>query len=1070
MKKTLLSLVLLVNLLWGDNLCLFDDSEFESVIKKKHLNEMTDLKKGLYVQCAYLKEKTKGFIAYSYYKEVNTTEALYSISNIIALVDITNKKVIDSQFYKDEYLSKNKTNSFTINAVDYQKVSKNDTVGVLIKVENSRRREYLSLFEFDGIKVHRILKNFVHDEYHEEMMKEYLPEWVFKRSTLSSSFKVDKHDGSYKKINFSQGFDFEYEDKDEVLNSQWDKRWRVTLEDKEFIYKNGSYVAIESKPIFNLKQIALNTKKGLKYKRVVLEAMLLEAKISSENIESYEDIAVNLYKHKRYATAEMLFKKIIDYDANCIKSHFYLGEIYWDKAQEAKDGIDTDLKARDLYYYEMEVNTFEIKATQHQVAYMRNLLKPYKTEKNKIKFLLEKTSDKFRNKIKKHTHLLHNKALLSDVLYHDASVFKMLDPDMKDDKEIATISIEQAASNMKYLGNKFNKNSSFIYELIKEKNERIQYIDEFLKKDKAFIFAVCQLNRKNFSFAHKSLKKDKAYVSHLLNNSIYVFDFSDESIKNDRAFILDYVRDRGYVPSSANKKFFSDKEFALETTRSFGKGSTIDKQFYADAEVMWLQTNHDWIYTEYIAKSLKNDKVFMLALAQKDIYRTSKYLNDRLKTDMTVILASIKKSCYDFKDLNASIKNDKSFVLKAIKANGKVLQYLNKRFQDDKKLVLEAVKYTGYAGYTILDFASDRLKDDKEVVLSAIKKNANSLKFASDRLKKDKEVVLEAVANKGETLRYADKKFRKDREVLERAVSSDGYALEYADSSFKKDFTLYNLVPKKDKDRVYGYLDKSIKQSKEYLCLAMKYSYDIWEDYRKYLEDEELMLCAIEERSKSFKYTDKKLKSKRDFILKAVKVNGEILKYVDKKFRDDREIVEAAISSYGGAILWAHDRFEKDKELVLKAIKKDAVAFSFLSYDNPLNKDKEVVLLSVQKDGLRLKELRAALKKEKEIVLEAVKQNGLALKYAGIKFQKDKEIIMEALKQNPKAFRFVKKQDKEIVLTAVRGDGMQMRFAYYIYKKDKEIALEAMKQNAKAWKFISYLLVNDQDILVEKSK
>ena len=87
---------------------------------------------------------------------------------------------------------------------------------------------------------------------------------------------------------------------------------------------------------FNLKEIEANTKKGLKYKKRVLKAMLFEETLFSSNVNRYNNIAYYLQKAGHNQEAIFLLEEILSEFPKRVVAYLNLGDAYWDETKRVK--------------------------------------------------------------------------------------------------------------------------------------------------------------------------------------------------------------------------------------------------------------------------------------------------------------------------------------------------------------------------------------------------------------------------------------------------------------------------------------------------------------------------------------------------------------------------------------------------------------------------------------------------------------------------------------------------------------------------------------------------------------
>ena len=120
-----------------------------------------------------------------------------------------------------------------------------------------------------------------------------------------------KNSSDVSTLKFEHIYTFEHE---QSVKKMVIKKWSVKLDSKIFVLKNGKYEAIKrkEKPIFDWDEVLKNAQKGLRYKKIVLEAMLFEEPISKENVKIYTQIGQAFKKAKHREEAEFLLNSILE--------------------------------------------------------------------------------------------------------------------------------------------------------------------------------------------------------------------------------------------------------------------------------------------------------------------------------------------------------------------------------------------------------------------------------------------------------------------------------------------------------------------------------------------------------------------------------------------------------------------------------------------------------------------------------------------------------------------------------------------------------------------------------------
>jgi len=216
-------------------------------------------------------------------------------SFLLAKIDRENK-IVESRLFKDVFMFNYLTTTLTIDSKSYIKYSPSKPFGIVVEEEldgpPTLSKKKLFIYESDGLKP--ILSNLTIEEYDEEMAGHNL--------ARVASLKTTKINSDYAPLIFSHNYSYAFDGIKE--------KWKVKLDDIECLYKNEKYEC-KVNPVFELRQVEKNVKKGLKYRIIVLHALLDEVLLSKENLETYNSIVYYLKKYKHEKEAHFLEDQIL---------------------------------------------------------------------------------------------------------------------------------------------------------------------------------------------------------------------------------------------------------------------------------------------------------------------------------------------------------------------------------------------------------------------------------------------------------------------------------------------------------------------------------------------------------------------------------------------------------------------------------------------------------------------------------------------------------------------------------------------------------------------------------------
>jgi hypothetical protein len=224
-----------------------------------------------------------------------------------------------------------------------------------------------------------------------------------------------------------------------------------------------------------------------------------------------------------------------------------------------------------------------------------------------------------------------------------------------------------------------------------------------------------------------------------------------------------------------------------------------------------------------------------------------------------------------------------------------------------------------------------------------------------------------------------------------------------------------------------------IKKNKEFAAFVFSINGSALEHFDREIQDDiNLVLLAIRNNGKSFKFASDRLKNNLFIILEAVKEDpsnfsliprstieehialydlfkknqdSHRLENADAILQDDENYVKAIVQSDGLQLQYASDRLKRLPSLVIKAIQNNENAYKFASLS--LRSDKFITLLAVEKNGILLKWVSEDLKKDPDVVLRAVFNNKKALLFADNTFREDLSLSRKIIEYNPYAFEYL---------------------------------------------------------------
>eukprot|EP01080_Neovahlkampfia_damariscottae_P005756 gene5756-9577_t len=191
-------------------------------------------------------------------------------------------------------------------------------------------------------------------------------------------------------------------------------------------------------------------------------------------------------------------------------------------------------------------------------------------------------------------------------------------------------------------------------------------------------------------------------------------------------------------------------------------------------------------------------------------------------------------------------------------------------------------------------------------------------------------------------------------------------------------------------------------------------------------------------------------------ILKLVKINGWNLEFVSKKFQNDFDVVLTAVNNEGRSLKFSSEKLKNNRKIVIEAIRNDPRSILYASLN--LQSDREIALSVVSRNGLTLDFLNE-FKGDEEVLLEAIKQNPIAFLYSRKKIQKKLPFLRKVCSISGGLVQYMNEKfrvDKELGMNVV--------------KNNVEIAKKALGKEPNAIEHVPFEIENYEELVLETLK
>jgi len=197
----------------------------------------------------------------------------------------------------------------------------------------------ITIYEFKEEKLNKLFETTL-----EEVSGENNGNDVGEISFKKSKYMGIKSSKVYPDLTFENSYEYRY------YNEKTEQNWKVNYGKRLFVYREGKYELVNKNlpKLFDLKKIEEQTKKGLKFKSVVLRALMKEEWVNKKNVESFNNIAYYLSKSGHDKEAVVVLENIIHSFPKRTVAYYNLADAYWTsgKKKKARDMYDVYVKQR----------------------------------------------------------------------------------------------------------------------------------------------------------------------------------------------------------------------------------------------------------------------------------------------------------------------------------------------------------------------------------------------------------------------------------------------------------------------------------------------------------------------------------------------------------------------------------------------------------------------------------------------------------------------------------------------------------------------------------------------------
>ena len=249
--------------------------------------------------------------------------------------------------------------------------------------------------------------------------------------------------------------------------------------------------------------------------------------------------------------------------------------------------------------------------------------------------------------------------------------FKKLDEKYKCDKDIAIAAINVYYHNIDFISDEFKNNKEFVLELFSRMNDNkrpfyaydtiFMKLSEMIRNDKEIATLFINQYYECLKYTSEEIRNDKEFLMPLIKKEPGYLKYASDEIKNDKEFLLPLIKEDWLYLEYASDEIRNDKRLLLDLFASYQHMyyscdlrkifKNLKEELRYDKEIATLFINQYYECLKYTSEEIRNDKDLILSLFKK--YADDKtmktveilqYTSDRLLCDKDFIIKLMTES------------------------------------------------------------------------------------------------------------------------------------------------------------------------------------------------------------------------------------------------------------------------------------------------------------------------------------------------------------------------------------------------------------------------------------------
>lgn len=292
---------------------------------------------------------------------------------------------------------------------------------------------------------------------------------------------------------------------------------------------------------------------------------------------------------------------------------------------------------------------------------------------------------------------ISDKTFLTDLIKRDYSILEFINKDLLLDKDFIKFLTEFSPYPLRY-ASRLNDDKAFILELIAINPMCIQFVSERLKNDIEVVEAAINIEPKTIKYASEFLRDDIKLISKVCLKNPDCFAFASKRLKAFEPLVMNVLRQNGLLLEHVDPVLQSKRDVVLAAVQQNGLALR-----FAPSDLKKVRA---------IAMAACHQNGLALEFAWKD-----------LKKNKDIIMAALSQNGMAIRFVHPSFTISEDFAVIAVKSNPTALDHIPGVFLSNKKVISSAL----IANPALFHVIDESLKIDIPFLLQITQHNPDFL-------------------------------------------------------------------------------------------------------------------------------------------------------------------------------------------------------------------------------------------------------------------------------------------------------------------------------------------------------